>query len=88
MARALFYFIQLALLVAAAVWLGDHPGRLSIDWMGYRIETYFGVLVLVVVLVVIVLAAIYRTWHGLTAVPARFMSNRADRRLGQMLVIL
>jgi HemY protein len=80
MARALFYFIQLALLVAAAVWLGDHPGRLSIDWMGYRIETYFGVLVLVVVLVVIVLAAIYRTWHGLTAVPARFMSNRADRR--------
>jgi HemY protein len=42
--RALFYFVQVAILVALAVWLSDHPGKVEINWLGYRIETYFGVL--------------------------------------------
>ena len=48
MIRAILFFVKLALLVAVAVWLVEHPGLVRVDWQGYRLETSFGILVLMV----------------------------------------
>jgi HemY protein len=73
--RALLWFVQVAVVIAAALWLVDRPGDVAINWLGYRIETSIGVLVLAVVVVAVVAALLYRLWRGI---------RRAPRSLGAM----
>jgi HemY protein len=78
--RAVFYFIQVGVIVAAAVWLSDNPGKVEINWLGYRIETYFGVLLLVACVAAGGIALLYRVWRGLLGAPGEFISRRRFRR--------
>lgn len=78
--RALFYVVQVAILVALSVWLSDHPGKVEINWLGYRIETYFGVLLLVVGIALAVIALFYRFWRGALGVPGEFLARRQYKR--------
>ena len=80
MRRAVFYFVQVAILAALAVWLSDHPGKVEIDWLGYRIETYFGVLLVLVVIMVVVATVLYRLWRGVLGAPEDFLSRRQYKR--------
>ena len=80
MRRTVFYFVQVAILAALAVWLSDHPGKVEIDWLGYRIETYFGVLLVLVVIMVVVVTVLYRLWRGLLGAPGDFLSRRQYKR--------
>ena len=79
--RRLLILLLVAILVAsAAAWLADHEGRLVIDWLGYRIETSFAVLVLVLSLVFLTGIGITRLviflWRDLPFSPKK----RAERR--------
>jgi len=38
MLRIIFWFIVLAAMAAGLTWLAEHPGRMTIDWLGYHIE--------------------------------------------------
>ena len=67
--RALFYFVQLAILVAAAVWLARRPGTVVIEWLGQRIETQVGILILAALLFAGVIALLYRGWRALYRAP-------------------
>ena len=67
--RALFYFIQLAILVFAAVWLARRPGTVVIEWLGQRIETHVGILILAVLAFAAVIALLYRLWRALYRAP-------------------
>jgi HemY protein len=78
--RAVFYFVQVAILVALAVWLSDNPGKVEINWLGYRVETYFGVLLLVACVVAVVIALIYHLWRGLLGAPGDFITRRQFKR--------
>lgn len=78
--RALFYFVQVAILVALAVWLSDHPGKVEINWLGYRIETYFGVLLLVVGVALVAITLLYRFWRGALGAPGEFLARRHYKR--------
>ena len=80
MRRAVFYFVQVAILAALAVWLSDHPGKVEIDWLGYRIETYFGVLLVLVVIMVVVVTVLYRLWRGVLGAPGDFLNRRQYKR--------
>ena len=40
MRRLIVFFLLLTPCLYGSRWLMDHPGRISISWMGYRIETY------------------------------------------------
>ncbi len=44
MGRLLRLFVIVASIAVLVAWLADHPGRLVLDWQGYRIETSFAVL--------------------------------------------
>ncbi len=67
--RVLFYFVQLALLVAAAVWLAQRPGSVVIEWLGQRIETPVGILILAILLFTVIVALLYRGWRALYRAP-------------------
>jgi len=69
MFRVLLFLLGVIVAVAVLAWLADHPGRLAIDWQGYRIETSVAVLVILVALVAALAAAGYRAWLALRRAP-------------------
>ena len=81
MIRILFTLVQIAAVVAIAVWLADQPGAVVIDWRGWRIETTFWLLTLAVIVFVIVAAVAYRTWRFLMRAPRKLVeATRASRQ--------
>ncbi len=81
MIRVLWFAFKLAVLVAVAYWLAERPGEVSIDWLGYRIETSVGILLAAVVLLVGISALVYRAWRFLRRSPRNIgQSYQASRR--------
>lgn len=80
MARTLAYLLVLVVLVGAAVWLADHPGDVSLEWQGWRIETSVAVLGLGVAAVAVLSALVYRVWLFFRRVPGRMAAGRRESR--------
>lgn len=83
MLRALWFFIKVGLLIAAAVWLANRPGMMVVDWLGYHIEIRIGVAIVALALIIIICAQIYRLWRGIIGVPAwyrRFQEARTKEK--------
>jgi HemY protein len=81
MLRVLLFCLELAVLIGLAYWLAGHPGAVSIEWLGYRLETSVGILALVVALVAAVVALVYRFWRFLLRAPRDLSQRvRAGRR--------
>lgn len=72
MFKTLWFFIKIALLITAAVWVAERPGRVVFDWMDYRIETSVGVVVFAVVLLMVFSAYGYRFWRSIVTMPSWF----------------
>ena len=60
MFRALVFFAILAAAIWGAVSLADHPGSVSLQWGGYRVDTSFAVLLAIVTVLAVAAALIYR----------------------------
>ena len=59
--RRVIVFVALAALAAlAAFWLAEHPGRVSIEWLGYQMEPPIGMLVLAGVVLSVAVIILYR----------------------------
>ena len=43
MMRAFILFLKVGVAATIAFWLASNPGRVSMDWQGYRIDTTVGV---------------------------------------------
>lgn len=84
MIRALIFLLVLALIAAVAAGVADRPGAVSLDWLGYHVETSVAVLLLLTLLSAIVLASAWRTWSAVRATPRRMRrwSEERRRRLG------
>lgn len=80
MIRLLFFFLKLAILVAAAVWLADHPGQITLSWQGYEITTSVAVLVLVSAIGLVVLLTLHSLWLTLVSVPRALTLAHLSRR--------
>jgi HemY protein len=80
MMRLLAYLVVLVGLVAAAVWLADHPGDVSLTWQGWRIDTSVAVLALGVAAVAVLAALVYRFWLFARRVPRRVAGARRESR--------
>jgi HemY protein len=70
MLRALWFLVKLSLLVSAMVWLSVHSGTVEISWMGYLIETSVGFVIIILAVLMVTVAMIYRFWRGFVSVPA------------------
>jgi len=60
-----------------AVWLADHPGEVSITWLGYHAEPPIGILIAVIACAAVLLWSLMRL--ALRA-PRQIASTVADRR--------
>ncbi len=90
MIRALIFLAGVALLGWAALPLVEDPGRVRLEWAGYRVDTYVGILLLAVVLLAVTAAAGYRFWRTLRVAPRALVEagrghrrNRGSRALAQ-----
>ncbi len=80
MLRGVVILAGLAVLALGAAWLADHPGRVVLDWQGWRIETSIGVVVLGVALLNLTFLIIFRLWSFIAATPMRWRRARDARR--------
>jgi HemY protein len=80
MYRVLKYLTVIVLLVAAAVWLADNPGSVSLDWGGYRVDAPFSVILIAIILLVVFSAIIYRFWLFLRRSPGMIGESRRENR--------
>jgi len=78
--RWLIALLLVAMAVAGAAFVADHPGRVEIVWQGWQIDTSVGVLAGTVVLVVLVVSALVLLGAALCRVPQNLRSRRAARR--------
>ena len=72
--------VIIALLVAAAVFFADHPGRVAILWRGYEVETSIGVLAAAALLLAIGVALLLRLLRLVLGGPRRLSRWRRERR--------
>jgi HemY protein len=80
MIRMLRYLILLALLSFGAVWVADHPGQISIDWEGWRIDSSVAVIAALVVAIAIALTVLYELYRWLMVSPRKLAERRGERR--------
>jgi uncharacterized protein HemY len=84
MLRALLFFLKVAVLVGIAWFLIERqPGRITLDWWGYRIETSIGVLFLAALVLAVLAALLYRIWRGVWQAPGdigRWRGRSRQRR--------
>ncbi len=78
--RVIVYFVVVGLLVWAAVFLANHPGQVSIDWRGFRVDTSVGILVLALAALVGVSIALYRLVRAVLTAPGGLLRYRRDSR--------
>mgnify|MGYP000486272942 FL=1 len=78
--RVLVPFSIIAVLCAAAVWLADHPGVVTVTWQGYEIRTSFVMGLLVISLSTIIGVLGYRLFATFMKSPAGFTSFLATRK--------
>jgi HemY protein len=84
MSRAIWFLIKLAIVVALAIYLVEHPGAVTIDWQGFVINTSFAMLLLVTVVLIGIGAIVYRLWRAIRGAPGAFgrSRSRAKRERG------
>lgn len=80
MIRAVWFLIKVAVLVAIAIWLAEHPGNVSVEWQGYVIETSFAMMVLIAVGALGAAALLYRFWRAIVRAPRGLRNYSRSRR--------
>jgi HemY protein len=78
--RTFWFFVKIGLVVAAAVWLADRPGHVSIVWLGYNIDLAVGTALALLVIFILALYLLWRLWHMLRRVPGDYTLFRRNRR--------
>jgi HemY protein len=78
--RRLPALIVIAVLVAVAVFIADQPGRVSILWQGWRVETSVAVLIVGTLAVAVAAAVFFGLVRRLIGGPRAFLRARRERR--------
>jgi HemY protein len=78
--RTAWFFVKVAVVVAAAVWLANRPGHVSIDWLGYNIDLAVGTALAILVVFILLLYLLWRLWHIVARAPNDLVLFRRNRR--------
>lgn len=78
--RTLLFFLKAALLVALAVWLANHPGDVTIVWLGREIHLQVGILVALFLFAAVALAILWQVWRWFARSPAEIARSRREAR--------
>ena len=83
MIRALWFFLQIAVLVVGALWLLERPGSVVVDALGYTFTVQAGLFLLGTALTAFILFFAFRLLSGLLSIPSgmsRFFTRRAREK--------
>lgn len=80
MLKVALYLVAVGAICILAVWLAAHPGTVTIQWEGVRIDTSLLVMGLGIAALAIVLALLFRLWAWLRSRPRRMAERRTDQR--------
>ena len=80
MARLILFLIAAVAFAWGVVWLADHPGQMTLEWGGWRVDTSAGLLGMAVALFAVAVALLYRLWLFLTRAPGRIGEALKGRR--------
>lgn len=80
MRRLIGWIVGIGLLVAVAVWLADHPGSVSLQWQGWRVDTSVAFLLGCVAAVAVATAIVYRGLATVWRVPRQLLFWRRGNR--------
>ncbi|NKB45933.1 MAG: hypothetical protein GKS03_16845 [Alphaproteobacteria bacterium] len=80
MVKIILYVISLAVLVTVAVWFADEPGRVTLEWLGYRIETSVAMLFVLVAVLLLTGTFLVRVWGTLIGASRAYRDARKDKR--------
>jgi len=78
--RAFIGVVIVAVLVAAAVFFADHPGRVEILWQGWQVETSVAVLAAAAILAALVAGLLFSILSLIIDAPRRLLHARRERR--------
>ena len=79
--RIFFYFLKLSIFVGLAVWIANRPGFITLDWMGYRLETSVSFAIFCLFILFVVTVLLTRVWLSVRILPQMWgRSRRAQRR--------
>lgn len=78
--RAFGALLGIVLVVAAAVFFADVPGRVEIVWRGWQVETSPGVLVAVAVVAALVVILLFSILSLLLGTPRAILRRRRERK--------
>lgn len=80
MVRAVLILLQIAIVVAIAVWLADNPGVVHIEWQNRIVDTSFGVLLAAVALIVALAIGLYAILRSFRRAPYVWAERRRTKR--------
>lgn len=84
MLRALWFLVQLFVIVVAAVWLLEQPGSLIIEFLDYKVTATFGVGLLVLAALILLALFLYKILNGIVSIPRALTryQNESKRQKG------
>ena len=80
MVKLSVYFAFVAVTALMAVWLAETPGRLTVDWLGWRMDTTVPVALVLAATLVALLWWVLNTGHRIRSARDRFVANRLEGR--------
>lgn len=78
--RWLLYLVAAAALVAAAVWLADNAGAVTLSWRGWRVDTSVAVLIAAGAIALVAAGILLRLWLLVARAPGDFRQFWRRRR--------
>jgi HemY protein len=78
--RVIIGAVVVVVLVAAAVFFADHPGRVEIVWQGWQVETTVGVLTAAAILAALLAGLLFSILSLIVDSPRRLLRLRRERR--------
>lgn len=83
MIKIILYVLSLAVLVTIAVWFADAPGNVTIEWLGWRIDTSVAILFALMAGILVVGTVLIRLWSTLVSLGRNYQGARKDRRVNR-----
>jgi HemY protein len=80
MIRWLLFIAVAAVLAWIAGWLARSPGQVTLEWLGYHIETSVGILILGILILVAVLVVLFRLLSALMGTPKAWVRRYRGHR--------
>jgi len=77
MLRALWFLIKIGVLIAAALWVAERPGSVTIDWLDYTITIDFGFFLLLALVGLILAVGLFRLVNGIFHLPGLWREHQS-----------